>query len=1068
MKRIATGLFLLLVLIVAARTVDARRGNPAANNSPKYQYYLVDSDDNDPRAPTFKFVDTLYGSNWHRVTGFASNDDASGEVAIATDSFVITYENNNRRLPPRFYSTNGLIKLTIDTFDVQAVNSAANTLLPAGVFSGYDAIICPLWGDMEFRTTGDSSKVFYRMTTDSCYVTYYNLFLKGTNGLVRATFQVAFAKADSSITFNYKSFDGAYNGLTSAEMFQKYATIGLQNAQSVYGTTYLDRGTYYAKSYSSALYAQNLHNSLAIRFLRVIPNFFRSTTVANPPYEQYELSSNSMTPKITIENLTSQDRKVYVQNTIINLATNAQVYSRTDSFDIGFNSSIDAVGTIFQAIPCGSYRLTSTSTIPSLGTDGWTSDNIVTRDFVYMSPGTVPFFDDFLKLDACNWRSNGAIWANGSDVMFDPAPPVASGAVVLNRRDANGNRYFLDNSADTLTSTPLNLTGKSNVWVIFSYQRGSKADSNVAGVTNRTIVGPEVVMTDSINNVLRGDSMIVEGLISSGAKWNPATADWSRIAAFTGGLDVKTQKYRVQLPASLIHDHTRIRFRYVAKKDGALYGAPFEDDDNWVIDGFQMNAATNGQTELEPYDMDLGSVNYTHIPRNVKLITPKVKIGSNGVQTNLATYAVRLVIKDAFNREVYHRIQSIYTPAPHTDTVISFPVWQIEGSQSGVFTSKIQMEQNFNEIRRQNDTVTLYRTLYIDDKYAWDDGVPDSSGTMVVADPHFYMDLKPLASDSLRGFDFYHLDATGTTNWTISVRDTNGTLLTSRSFSYNTLVRGFQRATFNPIWMQADSVYRIECNMTQGFGLGGDGSRGLVFQTKTGSSPKYTALYPEILDGFRDQSGNKYLTASGAARNGSGGGPLLPMVRPVFKGLAVALPIELASFGGHRSTNGEVALNFSTAKEENVHHFEVDRESENGWVLAGSLNARNARLGANYALVDRSAPQSAITYRLSEIDLDGSRSAVGFTNVGASTSFEPLTISVSPNPTASRIHLTINGITEPAQIKIYDLLGKAVMSSTAATSGIVDLDASILTSGTYTIEVISGNELSRGSVVIQK
>jgi hypothetical protein len=1073
MKIFATVIVLFALSTLIVSPAQARRGNPAPNNNAKYQYYLLDSDDNDPRSPSYNFVDTLFDpTHWRRVTFNFAPDTVAELMTVPDSMFVQNYFEFNR-LPYKYFSRYGV--MTADTFAMQAAAISVNRAIPTS--TPFRGLVAPLWGDMEFRHTGDSSKVFYRLNAakDSFYVTYYNLFLNKTNGQVRATFQVAVALADSSIAFNYRSFDGSFAGVSAAAIFQQVATIGVQNTQAIWGTCYLDRSTYYARSYSSQIYAQNLHTGLAIKFFPWVPNFIKMKSIDTPPTDGYEVASQNFTPVVTIENLKSQSRTVYYQNKIVNLVTGAQVYSRTDSFVLSFNDVVQRSGTTFQALQCGTYRLTSTCWIPQLGNlavDSWDPDNTLTRDFVYLNTATVPYYDDYITLDPCYWHYSGVTWLPEGEGFYDPSAPTATGSIVLNRRTVSGASYVPDLSADTLTFAPINLNGKSNVWLTLSYQRGSRSDSIIAGVTNRTIVGPELVVIDSNKNIIRGDSLIVEALASSGTKLNPTEASWIKLATLYGGIDTKTQKFRIQIPASYVHDHTRVRFRLGARNDAPLFVPvpPYEDQDNWVMDAFEINAATGGQTDLEPVGIDLGNRLFTHIPRDVKAITPRVTIGSNALVTNLASYPVRLIIKDALDREVYHTTQTLYQPAAHTDTTISFTPWQISGSQGGQFTCKIFLEQNFNEMRRKNDTAIFTRVLFIDNSYAYDDGTSDTSGTMTVADPHFFIDFQPMTTDSLRGFDFFHVSSTGTTNWTVTVKDTNGHTLATRSFSYNALTRGFQHANISPIYTIRDSVYRIEFNMTQGFGLGGDGSRGLVLKSAVEKGPtvKYSGVYPTLLRIFRDQSGLPYLTTDSLARNGAGGGPVLPMVRFVYTGSSVFLPVELVNFDAHRNNNGEVLLDFRTAKEENVSRFEIERETENGWIPVATVPARNAHLGADYSAVDRFAPATAITYRLSELDLDGSHTITGYTNVNSFSTSVPLTVSILENPASDRIHAQVAGITEPAQIRIYDMLGKVALTASASTDGILDLDASSLAAGKYTFDIISGAAEVRASVVIHK
>ena len=1076
MKTLATITCVCMLALMSINPAFARKGNPVPPvtiSNFTYQFYVIDSDDDntDPRQPTYNFVDTLYdAAHWHRVTGFTNNDDGYAQTS-ATDSILYNHSNTSLRLPPRYISTNGLLKLTRDTFYLNPVTSPNNGTMPAGYANNFEAVVCPLWGDMEFRTGGDSSKVFYRMTTDSCFVTYYNLFLKGTAGAVRATFQVAFSKKDSSITFNYRSFDGSFNAATSAFIFQNEATIGVQNSQAIYATMYLDRGTYYAVSSGSALYAQPLHNGLAVKFIRVIPNFIHVKSIDFPPTDRYEMLNNSFQPKVTVENLSSTDHYITVTNKVTNLVTGNVGYNRTDSINVPFDDYAQLTSTLYQGIPCGSYRLTTTISVKSLGTDGWIGDNTMSRDFTLMKIDTGAFYENFINLDPCQWHVDGATWVNAADVMYDPPSPRSTGALLLNRRDILGDPYLPLTGADTATTSPINLANLTNVWLSFSYQRGLSTDTLKAGIKSRYLNGPEPLDLDSLNQApYSGDSLIFEMLQSSGSQYNPTSSSWSTILTLYGGNDYKTNKFRMQIDPKYIHDHSRIRIRLMAKDDHPKYGYPLEDDDNWLIDNIQISAPTNGKTDLEVTNVSLGAGDFTHIPRNVKLINPVVTIASNGLQTNSAVYSVHMTIKDALGRAVYDKVGSLVNPGQHTDIQLVMPFWDIQGSQGGTFTIKTNLAQNFNEYYRANDTNTFYRTLYIDDKYALDDGVPDTVGTMVVADNNwFYYDFVPLASDSLRGFDAFPLSQSGNTNWTINIMDTANKVLATRAFSYNAVTPnapGFMRGTFIPYYLTGGTIYRLQCIMTQGRDLGGDASKSLMWEsTHSFNSPGFTALYPNIVSSFRTSNNADYLASK---KNASAGGPLLPMVRLVFAGSSTYLPVEVASFTAKRTDLGSVNLAFRTVKEESVDHFDIDRESLSGWINAGSLAAKNSRLGADYALPDNLAPSTTLTYRLVEVDLDGSRRLVGTTTVGPFGSPDAFNVRVFPNPASQSIHVVIGGLSDDLRLELFDALGKVVAVRDHISSNAVDLDANSLSAGLYWLEARSGDLYSRTKVVVTK
>lgn len=1059
-------LFVLLCVFIITDYSFARRGNPVPTQSgPRSQFYLVDSDDNHAQTPVYKFVDTTVGT-WVRLTGFTNQDNGYKQVfPPPADSFEFNFSDQLVVLPPRYFSVNGHV--SFDTF-FTAVN---NDLPPVDVDSNFRSFAAALWSDLEFRSYGDSSNVYYRMTADTCYVSYYNAFLKGTNGKARATFQIVFCRTDSSVTFMYKSFDGDVCGSPAAKLFQDAVTISCSGYLGTFATNYLHKGTYYARTYGSIQYAKDLHNGLAVRFMRYPKNLCRAITVSDPPSDGYETTMNPFIPKVKVENLTDTTRRIVVKNVLMNLTTGINIYSRTDSMNVD-PGTITEISTSQQSgIPCGAYRLTSTISMPSRGDDSWVPDNITTRDFYYLSRPTVPVFDDYATFDRCNFIHTGDTRDSSHLLFHQPAAPYNTGAIILDRRDANGLTYRTAGLGDTLTVAPIDLTGKSNVWFIFSLQRGLVTDSNQAGITNRVLSGPEPLQTNGSGGVIRGDSLIIEALPSSAPIWNPAGSSWVKIGTIYGGLDLRTTKYRIQIPSTYVHSRTRVRIRLSATNNNPTPCGAADDNDAFAIDGLQISAPVLGlknESDLEPISFELGAGNYTHIPRDVKKLFPKVKIASNGLGVNQTVYGCRLIIKDNLNREVYHRTASYTAPIGRSDTLVKFPEWNIEGSQGGRFKATCFIEQCFTDYRRANDTAKFEQVLYIDDTYALDDNKADSAGTLVTADQNFYYTFKPMVSDSLRGYEFYHLSSSGTTNWTTTIRNMQGNTLVTRSFSYNVLTPGWWRQTFTPYYLNADSTYRIQFQMTQGSNLGGDASKGLVWvKTDNGTTKTYDALYPVETGNFRDNNDVPYFTSS-AAKNSSGGGPLLPMMRIVFKGSSTYLPVELISFEASRLSSGDVNLHFRTASEENLSSFEVEREVGDVWEQVGVVSGKNSSNGANYSLIDDDAPRFATHYRLWETDLDGSRKVIGTAAAAGMPGVETLLLTVYPNPASRVMYALVHGAGEGSTLTMYDITGSVVKRYNNIRDGRTELDITNIAEGTYYLELITQDGNVKAKVVVTK
>lgn len=1062
----------VLVLLCIFTNGFARRGNPVYYTSSSVQYYTLDSDDNHAQKPTYRFLDTTFGS-WTRVTGFGNPDSGYVRIFPNGTTFSMNYYGRQITLPPRYVHVNGFVShdsippfTPIDT-GFRVFSGAKNITLPVSLF----AANFPLWADLDLRS--DTSKIYYRTVSDTCYVSFYNMGMKGTNGRIRATFQIVYARPDSSITFHYRSFDGNIDGDSAERIFERSATVGIQDSNTGYASMYLDRGAYHARSFAGSQYEKSLHDGLAVKFMQVPKNTVRVVTIDNPSHNHYELPSTSLTPSLTIENLSDTTRTVLVSYLVTNTVTGAQVYIRNDSITNVQQGTRSHNGPTLLNFPCGQYRLTITISTATNNSDVWGHDNVSVRDFVRITPLSFPFIDDYKTLDRCNYHVYGASRVtSGGDVFYDQVAPVSSGALILDRRDATNALYLSSSAGDTLTTAPIDLAGRSNPHLIFSLQRAAKNDSIKAGIRNRLLIGPESKVVNSANTIISGDSLVIEAIASSAPTYNPSELSWKIIAKIYGGIDLASEKVRIQIPSTYIHNHSRFRFRLDAKNDGADFGAPFDDADEFVIDGLQIIAPTFGnknETDLEVTKVELGAENYTHIPRNVRSLEPKVTVASNGLEVTQGVYQLRLVIRDQLNREVYHRMKSLPAPAARTDVQVTMPEWIIEGSQGGVFTCKATIEQTFSDYYKANDTSVIYRTLFIDDVYALDDGTPDTAGTMTTSETAFNYQFTPFATDSLRGIEFFHLTANGTTNWTITIRDSANGIVNQKNISYNVLERGFQRSTFAvPFKLIHGTRYSVQCSLTQGFAIGGDASRGLVLLSKSLSTPassEYKPLYDTLLRRFSTASGVKYFDTNRTVLNGAGGGPLLPMMRLLFAGSAAYLPVELLSFRAKRTADGDVALNFETAKEENVSHFTIERLADGNWQQITSVAPKNSLQGSRYASLDNNAPASQTMYRLWEQDLDGSLTMLGTAEASALGN-ATTDIHIYPSPASDILHIQSTEMIH--DLTLSDISGRVIHSNSGLSLQGYDINVKGLAEGVYFLTIIDEHRnTSREKVMIR-
>jgi len=1011
------------------------------------------------------------------VTGWSNIDDGVATLPMSYDSIDFQYFlrsiwllqpahsvtdplGNTVVVPGTSIATNGTICL------VGRDSSPVNVTVASQI--GTD-LVAPLWADWEFRSAGDSSKVYVRVSTpDSFYVSFYNLGLKGTNGKVRATFQVLFCASDSSITFFYKSFDGSWSGVPAAALIQRTATIGLFDNAGGAAVLYLHKGNYFATG-SSAAYNQPLQNGLAVKFFRASQEAFEVYSVSMPPYDRYEHNSNVFTPQCRILNTSDSIIKVMVQTTITNLTTNSNVYNRNDSINVGNRSFATYTAPAFTNLTCGSYKVTFTLSYRNNVSDYWSGNNVFTRYFVALSGQSSPFREEFESgIQPCVWSNVGA--ETRSNSLYVPAaPPGAIGgalAVVLNRLDANNAPYPLEMGGDTLTSAPIDLSGATSaVNLTFHYQRGLTTDSSKAGVLKRLLSGPEVPVRGAAGGMAQlGDTLIVEGLRSSGTRWNPAESDWGTLATIVGGFDVDPKAFRTQLSSAYIHDHFRVRFR-VKARDALSYKNFFEDADNFAIDAVHVEPFQTHKTELEPLDIDLGNGIYTHVPREmVGGVQPKVRIQNNGDGVEIGLSVLHVRVTDALGRAVYDRTRPFSFPSPLTDSIFPMPAWDIHGTQGGTLIARVLIEAPYFESYYGNDTNIFTKTMFIDSAYALDDNTIDTVGATIAAPTDFYYDFQsvmPSGNDTLRGVMLY-FKGSGSTSWTLNITWPGGSA--QRGFAISPTAAGWYRAAVTPFVMAHDTTYRMHFTMSSGPNniLAGDASRGLVYPSYVDSSNstnnQYVLLHPDVLSQFYTSGVTPYTSPLNAV--GTDGGYLLPMFRLITRGSGTYLPVELVSLSARRTPGGSVAINWKTADEDNVTSFEIEQIETNR--IVGTAIAKNT--ASEYAMLDNDAAQGVATYRLTALNRDGSRNALGRVMVAAAEASDGLAISVYPNPTSK--NLTVLGSENLTSISFVDPIGRIFTSVSVAASS-ATIDVSNVPSGTWYVEATSAGRVARAKVVIQ-
>ena len=166
------------------------------------------------------------------------------------------------------------------------------------------------------------------------------------------------------------------------------------------------------------------------------------------------------------------------------------------------------------------------------------------------------------------------------------------------------------------------------------------------------------------------------------------------------------------------------------------------------------------------------------------------------------------------------------------------------------------------------------------------------------------------------------------------------------------------------------------------------------------------------------------------------------------------LPVEMTSFRANVS-DGNVVLNWQTASEINNQGFEVQRNSGNGYEVLSFVQGNGTSTQIhNYSYIDKSVAQGNYTYRLRQVDFNGSSEYS--TTVEVSVEI-PKVFSLEqnyPNPfnPSTQINFSLAADSK-VTLKVFNILGQEVQtllnSNITAGPHSIKFNASNLPSGVY-------------------
>ena len=166
------------------------------------------------------------------------------------------------------------------------------------------------------------------------------------------------------------------------------------------------------------------------------------------------------------------------------------------------------------------------------------------------------------------------------------------------------------------------------------------------------------------------------------------------------------------------------------------------------------------------------------------------------------------------------------------------------------------------------------------------------------------------------------------------------------------------------------------------------------------------------------------------------------------------VPVELTSFTASVDQQ-DVTLNWVTATEINNQGFEVERNAGYGFEKIGFVAGFGTSSEIHtYAFVDASLNEGTYSYRLKQVDLDGSFEYSDVVEVDITVPDVFLLEQNYPNPfnPSTKINFSL-AVNSKVTLKVFDILGQEVANlintDLVAGSHSVDFNASLLTSGVY-------------------
>lgn len=183
---------------------------------------------------------------------------------------------------------------------------------------------------------------------------------------------------------------------------------------------------------------------------------------------------------------------------------------------------------------------------------------------------------------------------------------------------------------------------------------------------------------------------------------------------------------------------------------------------------------------------------------------------------------------------------------------------------------------------------------------------------------------------------------------------------------------------------------------------------------------------------------------------------------------AIPVPVELLQFSGYAKENENI-LEWSTASEENVSHFVIERsiDGKQAVEMLGKQQAVGFSLETQHYQYADQQPLPVGYYRIRSVDYDGTEEPFNWIFIENKPTSNNL--QVSPVPFTNELMVEMNSArNEQAQIEIWTMDGKQVLSEQAmieAGDNKIALQVDHLKSGIYLLRLVVNNKVQQVKLV---